>query len=44
VIEQCCNFHDIDKHYIKWGDIEIGDNCIVFENFSASIEDLMVAN
>ena len=24
--------------------LELGDNCIVFENFTASIGDLMVAN
>jgi len=24
--------------------VELGDNCIVFENFTASIGDLMVAN
>jgi hypothetical protein len=30
----------IDKHVAK----KLGDNCIVFENFTASIGDLMVAN
>jgi hypothetical protein len=28
---------------IKWNKY-LGDNCIVFENFTASIGDLMVAN
>ena len=27
-----------------WETWYLGDNCIVFENFTASIEDLMVAN
>jgi hypothetical protein len=26
------------------GDLQLGDNCIVFDNFTASIGDLMVAN
>ena len=33
-----------DPHYIHYALQYLGDNCIVFENFMASIGDLMVAN
>jgi hypothetical protein len=29
---------------LVWSVVNLGDNCIVFENFTASIGDLMVAN
>jgi hypothetical protein len=33
-----------DPRYIHYALQYLGDNCIVFENFMASIGDLMVAN
>ena len=32
------------NYQLKNGKVELGDNCIVFENFTALIGDLMVAN
>jgi hypothetical protein len=38
-------FTSLNQFLLDWGlGLELGDNCIVFENFMASIGDLMVAN